>query len=63
MEQDLKETALKQEEDVDGALSTQDNNKVRARSLVKVFSDPADSGTLPIIFLLGVTEGEGGADV
>jgi len=63
MEQDRKEMVRKQEEDVDGALPPQDNNKVGGREVVKVFSDLDDGMPLPIIPPCGVVEGERGADV
>jgi len=60
MEQDLKETVLTQEEDVDGALPPQDNNKVRVRGLVKAVNDPDNRVPLPITTPCRVARQEGG---
>ena len=60
MEQDLKETDLTQEEDVDGATPPQDNSKVRVRGLVKAVNDPDNRVPLPITAPCGVARGEGG---
>jgi hypothetical protein len=60
MEQDLKETDLTQEEEVDGVLPPQDNNKVRSRGLVKAVNDPDNRVPLPITTPCGVAREERG---
>jgi hypothetical protein len=59
MEQDPKETDLTQEEDVDGALPPQDNNKARG-CLVKAVNNPDNRVTLPIKAPCGVVRQEEG---
>lgn len=60
IKQDLKETELTQEEDVDGVTPPQDNNKVRVRGLVKAVNDPDNRVPLPITTPCGLAGEEGG---